>query len=101
MGKKRGSMEALCARRLRVLANSSRLSVVELLMKGPRHVGGLRRALGLEQSLLSHHLQVLRRAGLVEAARDGKTVRYRLTPAVRSRGAGRSINLDCCQLRFS
>src|SRR5881398_2150662 len=33
------------------------------------------------QNLVSHHMRVLRRAGLVGSRRDGKMVMYSLTPA--------------------
>lgn len=35
-------------------------------------------ATGIEQSNVSHHLRVLREAGLVKARRDGRKQRYRL-----------------------
>ena len=57
--------------------------------------------LNLEQSLLSHHLRVLRDAGIVNSQREGKAVLYSLSEAVASgRGPGASINLGCCQLNF-
>lgn len=89
-----------CADLLRTLADDTRLSVVRLLMKGPRHVGQLNESLNLDQSLLSHHLKVLRDAGIVEARRDGKAVLYRLSPKVESRRKGDIIDLGCCRLSF-
>jgi ArsR family transcriptional regulator len=71
------------------------------LMEGPRHVGELNAVIGLEQSLLSHHLKVLREEGFVEATRDGKAVLYSLTPAVQRANAGRAIDLGCCLLSFN
>ncbi len=68
-------------------------------MKKPSHVGPLIEALGVEQSLLSHHLKVLREAGLVVASRDGKSVLYRLAPEAKT-DSGKAINLGCCQLLF-
>lgn len=69
-------------------------------MEGPRHVGELNAELGLEQSLLSHHLKVLRDEGLVVATRDGKAVLYALAPGVHSDSA-RVLNLGCCSLAFN
>ena len=43
------------------------------------HVGELVTLLSVEQSLLSHHLALLREAGLVDAVREGKAVLYRST----------------------
>ena len=90
-----------CAAKLKVLADPTRLSVVEALMGGPKHVGALQRDLNVEQSLLSHHLQTLRDAGLVEAERDGKSVLYSLAPGVSPRSAGAAIDLGCCTLSFA
>lgn len=35
---------------------------------------------GLAQNLVSHHVRVLRSAGLAASRRDGRLVMYRLTP---------------------
>jgi len=88
-----------CADLLRVLADKTRLMVVQLLMKGPQTVGQLNETLGVEQSLLSHHLKLLRDTGLVVTKREGKSVRYRLEQVSRSAGLA-SIQLGCCVLTF-
>ncbi|HEY9880386.1 MAG TPA: metalloregulator ArsR/SmtB family transcription factor [Leptolyngbyaceae cyanobacterium] len=87
-------------RRLKVLADQTRWAVLEILMEGPRHVGELNAELGLEQSLLSHHLKVLRDEGLVIATRDGKAMLYALAPGVQSDSA-KVLNLGCCSLAFN
>jgi DNA-binding transcriptional ArsR family regulator len=97
MPRKRAST---CAGRLKVLSDTTRLAVLELLMKGPKHVGAIGKKLKIGQSLLSHHLQVLRKAGLVEGKRDGKAVLYRLSSNVEGAKAGRAIDLGCCLLSF-
>lgn len=89
-----------CAHRLKVLADETRLAVVRQLMNGPKHVGQLNAVLQLEQSLLSHHLRVLRDAGLVVAQRDGKAVLYRLAPEVETRRCDKVVNLGCCSISF-
>jgi DNA-binding transcriptional ArsR family regulator len=91
--------QSTCARRLRVLADANRLSVLELLLDGPKHVWELNAYLGLEQSLLSHHLKVLRTEGFVESTRNGKAVLYQLALAVQSSSA-KAIHLGCCVLTF-
>lgn len=93
--------EAGCATKLKALADATRLAVVEALMKGPRHVGELAEQLGVEQSLLSHHLRVLRSVGILEATRDGKAVLYALAPGVEGGQAAKTIHLGCCQLSFA
>jgi DNA-binding transcriptional ArsR family regulator len=90
-----------CAAILKVLADDTRLAVVRQLMAGPQQVNEINAILHLEQSLLSHHLRVLRDAGIVNARREGKAVLYCLSEAVTSgKEPGTSINLGCCQLNF-
>jgi len=89
-----------CADKLKLLADPTRLAVLESLMDKPKHVGDLATLLSVEQSLLSHHLALLREAGLVDAIRDGKAVLYQLAPDVESTTAGKSLDLGCCQLSF-
>ena len=89
-----------CARWLRVLGDETRLAVVQTLLDGPRHVGEINAHLGLEQSLLSHHLQVLRRAGVVVSERNGKAVRYRLAPEIHQGPTPDAIQLGCCLISF-
>jgi DNA-binding transcriptional ArsR family regulator len=64
---------------IRALASPHRLRIVELLTGGPHEVNGIARFLGAGQATVSQHLAVMRAAGLVEATRDGRLVRYRLT----------------------
>jgi ArsR family transcriptional regulator, nickel/cobalt-responsive transcriptional repressor len=89
-----------CASLLKVLADETRLAVVRQLLEGPRHVGELNAQLGLEQSLLSHHLRILRDVGLVQSERDGKAVLYRLAPGIEAKRKGRAVDLGCCLLSF-
>lgn len=100
MSAKQVSSESFCAHQLKILADSTRLAVLELLWSGPKHVGEMNAVLGLEQSLLSHHLKVLRDEGFVRATRDGKAVLYQMESAVWSASSGRVIDLGCCQLCF-
>lgn len=89
-----------CASKLKILSDPTRLGVLESLMTGPKNVGELMEELGVEQSLLSHHLAVLRDNGLVEATREGKTMIYQLPEGVSDSTAGKAINLGCCKISF-
>lgn len=92
---------SVCANRLKVLADSTRLEVMRHLLESPQHVGDLQRRLNIEQSLLSHHLRTLRDAGLVISERDGKAVLYRVSPDVAGASKkGDAIHLGCCVLSF-
>jgi len=95
-----GNQDVFCVSKLKMLADATRLSVLRTLMDGPENVSGLMTILGVEQSLLSHHLCVLRDAGLVIANRSGKAMLYQLAPGVKGSAASRTINLGCCQLAF-
>ena len=64
---------------LKTLASPRRLQILHRLFDGPREVGRLAAELGLAQPNVSQHLAVLRGVGLVEAERDGREIRYRLT----------------------
>lgn len=59
-------------------ASPSRLELLDLLSQGPRTVEALARQTGQSIATTSHHLQVLRRARLVEAEKAGLYVTYRL-----------------------
>ncbi len=93
-------VQASCADLLKILADETRLAVVRQLLDGPKHVAQINESLGLEQSLLSHHLKVLRQAGMVVAQRDGKAVLYSLSPELQSAAKGQAINLGCCFISF-
>ena len=64
---------------LKTLAHPRRLAILHRLAQGPWEVGRLAEDLDLTQPNVSQHLAVLRAAGIVEAYRDGREVRYRLT----------------------
>ncbi len=64
------------ATRLKVLADPTRLRIFDLLMSGTRCNCEMGDALGLAPSLISHHLAVLRTAGLVDARRDPDDARW-------------------------
>lgn len=60
------------------MGSAARLELIDLLAQGERNVEGLARVAGLSMANTSKHLQQLKAAGLVEAERDGKRIRYRL-----------------------
>jgi len=65
---------------LRVLSDENRLQIVALLAQRESCVCEIMSVLSLGQSLVSHHLGVLRRAGLVQDRRDGHWVYYSIDP---------------------
>jgi ArsR family transcriptional regulator len=64
---------------LKTLANPRRIEMIHVLSDGPIEVGRLAFRIGASQPNVSQHLAVLRNAGLVDAERDGREVRYRLS----------------------
>jgi DNA-binding transcriptional ArsR family regulator len=64
---------------LKTLASPRRLEILHRLAEGPCEVSRLADELGVSQPNISQHLAVLKSAGLVEAERDGREVRYRLS----------------------
>jgi DNA-binding transcriptional ArsR family regulator len=92
-----------CAQVLKALGDETRLRLLESLLVQDRCVSDLVKAVDRSQPHVSHHLRILRSAGLVEGLRDGKRVCYRIAPAVaralKDRGAA-SLDFGCCQLSF-
>lgn len=95
-----GADELSCAEVLKALADETRLGVVEQLMSGPKHVGEMNELLKVEPTLLSHHLRVLRQAGIIEGRRDGKAMLYQLSSQVESKRREKTLELGCCRLDF-
>jgi len=89
-----------CALLLKVLADETRLEVLQLLMSGPKRVGEINEVLDIDQSLLSHHLRILRDHELVISRRDGKGVLYHISPSFSASRAAKAIDLGCCVLTF-
>lgn len=54
--------------------------VSRLVREGPNTATDLARGLPMTRQAVVHHLQALGDAGLVDAHRDGREVRYRATP---------------------
>jgi len=63
----------------RALADRTRLRLLNLMSGQEVCVCYFIEILGLPQSTISRHLAYMRRAGLVQARRDGKWMHYRLT----------------------
>jgi ArsR family transcriptional regulator, arsenate/arsenite/antimonite-responsive transcriptional repressor len=69
------------AARFKALADPTRVSIVNRLSTADEVcVCDLNAAFDLSQPTISHHLRILREAGLVEASRRGTWAYYRLVP---------------------
>jgi len=67
------------AAQAKALADPTRLMLAHALRDAPLCVCDLAWVAERSQNLVSHHVQILRRAGVVAGQRDGKMVMYELT----------------------
>jgi ArsR family transcriptional regulator, nickel/cobalt-responsive transcriptional repressor len=73
-----GAFARVVAETMQALATASRVRILGQLHAGPRAVGELADAVGMEPSAVSHQLRLLRHLGLVAGRRDGRRVLYEL-----------------------
>ena len=95
--------ERQCAGVMRALGDETRLKIMESLLKQEKCVSELVMEIGKQQPHVSHHLRILREAGLVEGVREGQRVCYGVPPSIqRQLKASRqqSIDLGCCRISF-
>lgn len=60
----------------RLLGDASRLSIVMSCLSSPISVGEIANKTQLSQTLVSHHLRLLRAARLVKSQRQGRQIYY-------------------------
>src|SRR6516225_7689483 len=93
-----------CAKLLRALADPERLRIVRCLRDGPKNVTEIAAPLKAPMVNVSHHLSVLRQAGLVEDRKQGRFMIYHLHPDVYQPGGDSSdteqLDLGCCRLEM-
>lgn len=79
----------------RILSDEYRIKIIEILATTSSDVSSLAKSLRIGQSLLSHHLGRMHKAGLLVRKRFGKNIEYRVNPDLVS---GKSLNLGCCKI---
>jgi DNA-binding transcriptional ArsR family regulator len=92
-----------CAGVMRALGDETRLRILESLLIEEKCVSDLVKELQCAQPHVSHHLRILKTAGLVEGLRQGKRVCYRVAPGIqRARNAlrGHALDFGCCRISF-
>lgn len=92
-----------CAALLAALAAPDRLKIVRLLADGPHNVTEITTALAIKPLNVSHHLTVLKTAGLIAGRKRGRFVVYALRPGVLEEAVAagvpsEALNLGCCQV---
>jgi ArsR family transcriptional regulator len=69
------------ARTFNAMADETRLKIVKLLSEREYSVDEMVQELGIAQSTTSHHLRILREAGIIQGEKRGRSVYYSLVPA--------------------
>ena len=90
-----------CADQLKALSEPIRLRIIDILRHGEMTVGDIAEFLETELVIVSHHLKILKHAGLVEVERDGRFMVYRLRADLLQKAGSRSkqfLNLGCCRI---
>lgn len=90
-----------CAERLSALAAADRLRIIKFLRSGPRNATEISEMLQTAPVNVSHHVKVLKIAGIIQSKKQGRFVYFSLTPGilVHKDGSG-CLNLGCCQLEM-
>jgi DNA-binding transcriptional ArsR family regulator len=78
---RRFELQTLKAEFFKALGHPTRVRILELLRNGQQSVQELQQALALDQSSVSQHLAILRAKNVVEARKQGTTVRYTVRDA--------------------
>ena len=91
-----------CVGALKALGEETRVRIIGLLMAEPLGVGEISRRLRVSPYNVSKHLRILREAGLLDVAKDGRRRLYALPDAIRRQGASqqRVLDLGCCSFQF-
>lgn len=82
---------------LAAVGEPTRLLLLHHLVQGPHHVGQLAKLVDIPMVNASHHLGVMRQAGLIDDVKDGRRVVYSLRSEVFTPGNGGDLlgTLDC------
>jgi DNA-binding transcriptional ArsR family regulator len=73
---------------LSAVGEPTRMLILYRLALGPHHVGQLAELIGIPMVNMSHHLGVMRQAGLLDDEKDGRRVVYRFRPEIYTPGDG-------------
>lgn len=82
---------------LTALADPARQDLVQVLARHELNVGEIAERVTLSRPTVSHHLGILKRAGLVRTRKDGREMYYRLDkPRITAVLQGLVGSLNCC-----
>ena len=75
------------------LSHPARRKVLKLLSSGPLSAGEISDRFEVSKPTMSGHFNVLKDAGLIQAERDGTTIRYRLNASVLEEASAAILDL--------
>ena len=64
------------------LSDSTRREILNLLKDGPKNAGEIADQFNMTKPSISHHLSILKQAGLIEDERQGQQIIYNLNSTV-------------------
>jgi DNA-binding transcriptional ArsR family regulator len=80
-----------CCLIFHALSNQSRLKILEMVKKRELCVSEIGERFNMTQPSVSHHLDILKRAGLVTSEKRGREVYYRFN---------QDCIIECCGVQF-
>jgi DNA-binding transcriptional ArsR family regulator len=91
-----------CAKVLKAMGDPTRLRILRHLVGGEKNVSQLADDLHVDQPAVSHHLALLRHAGLVIERREGKHVYYEIHSSVAQQLSSEEerFDLGCCAVEL-
>lgn len=86
------------SRALKAVSDENRIRILEVLCRGEHCVSDLVTALAVDQPKVSHHLAILRSAGVIKSRRDGRHINYSVHDTLHRREPGPDGPVDVFDL---
>ncbi len=86
------------SRALKAVSDVNRIRILEILVQGEFCVSELVDRLAVDQPKVSHHLAILRSAGVIRSRRDGRHINYSVRPGVHRKDRVGTAMADVFQL---
>ena len=98
--KKSKGLKQLATRRFKILSDENRRTILNFLIPGPHSVTEISESLGIERTLVSHHLKVLKDEHLVVSERQGKEIFYSVVEELIVDKNKLLLDFECCRIQF-